>query len=1675
MQQRKHISIGTTRLTRSFGWDSAEAFEQHDVQEFCRVLFERIDDSCDKKNKFIESLYEGEMIDYVMCRECHNVSKRTDKFMDISLTIKNEFDNIHNKSLVEALKNYLQPEVLSGSNQYSCEKCSKKVDAQKGLKFEKLPPLLTLQLKRFDLDYTTFMRRKIDDRVAFPPVLDLNAFCLPDLAPDDPKVLQLLTSTSSFEGLSEEEDDISGKLEGTVDGNEVDDSNNNYFSNKPNYYYSNSASPQDIQYVEKHFIDDNRVRKIAARLLQNGPYVYELFAILVHSGSAFGGHYYCYVKDLSTPRAWHTYNDSSVSSCPASNIARAFGGKGMANAYMLMYRQVDKQSLDGNVMFPLDVPTSFSTAMLKQAEEEEKKEKERQKRMQTVVIQMGIFVHEKNKDFVEYIIQKNGGVLINNDNAEAIVEAPNSNVLNSAANQFLHTETDSNLTKSLKDIFAPANIPVGSKLAQITFSFEINEEKSVISLFRRIAKILNIAPPLSHDEEIVQNDDFENEMNRTEQQESSNCAPDVNMDEHNLNSEEIKSRMLYSLLSPLYPPQVLSLLLQEVQDQPFDSWFDYKSCMRLLTKPSMSRSDYNHSSRGLFCYSLNKERNNFDCVGEDGDLIIPESENEEFMEYEKQSDSYLHLYQNEFENFRKDIRNSNPSNRKALELKMSHGPVFFKEKLKIFRARFNQDANQSLKMNASRMSGYSNVDRYTSSPYEYNNMRNENKSDSFVLSLVPPTWVMNEGTQDEFGSAGYVHETSEERFPPECKLQEIKFRMFMPEHACFSDEFILRIPQQSTHTDIRTILALQMGFNINEAPAASSKLEIAAVPSVPHKISMDRINNHSEAFTWLNYSFLCGFLPSDLDYSNYIDESADDEFPDWTRIPFLVEVAKFSIWRTFSFNRLPYSIEPLKRYNDHNENQSNVNSYNCKQFVSIKQSSSLLDLFAEVASIVFLPEEVSEDNTEATVNNLKLAIRANPSQFPILIETDETQPQFINLNNLIYQENNQFVESLRSDKLKVSWSSPIPHFGHSNMFVKQLKAYVYRHPGVSLGIDLNIESANSLKDFSDRVSKFNDMQQSNGNQDDVLSSSYLSSHLSSHNDNNNNINNLEISSGSITPSPTPGFGEISINPLSNNFASRIPCKDELDGIFFHGQTLPATVFKTINKERLNLDTKDSRTAFSLIRTTPGSNISEVKTVFLNVMINLESAQEKLLSVSDDFRKNMPSSLPSIRQLLGQSAEGLTEDAVCLPYNNQTKRFTSRHLLAKDFFVFLIADLSLRVKRMGEETAGERLVKITRATSWKDIQPDDLDFFSVNSTCYIKPPPQSVPLHCLDSLTESSEWNTKSTNLYFYLRDPVYMPGMRVDVEPVISGLLESQEREISSFVDEQSFDPCNNQEDATKRSRPGNDDEHEDRNRCQQDDYNVNSDLILENPNNMAKDEEQHSNNSVDNKDSSYCPPDSIMRSFTNNRQPSAILHRKSPIFVWVRLFDQRASKLYSLRPVLLHDTSNDQQILEDICTKFNFDMDDNNAPQLTDCKSALANFSTSYSNLLVPLFSSVPSGDKDAVIYHSGLHSIARIFTDKNSRWNSEDKFFMVVVNVIHPLYDDAHSRDQLGRSEIFGRRVGFSIDSIYRALDSSSNSRSTEKNMDSNHYASYRNRYGREKGVQIKKKVQPRAEAKC
>jgi ubiquitin carboxyl-terminal hydrolase 7 len=100
----------TAPLTRSFGWNAREVYEQQDVQELCRyllslfllfsllptrvgaqrVLFEAIEKAFAAMGveSPINKLYGGELYDYLRCTVCGYSRRQTVPFMDVQLVIR---------------------------------------------------------------------------------------------------------------------------------------------------------------------------------------------------------------------------------------------------------------------------------------------------------------------------------------------------------------------------------------------------------------------------------------------------------------------------------------------------------------------------------------------------------------------------------------------------------------------------------------------------------------------------------------------------------------------------------------------------------------------------------------------------------------------------------------------------------------------------------------------------------------------------------------------------------------------------------------------------------------------------------------------------------------------------------------------------------------------------------------------------------------------------------------------------------------------------------------------------------------------------------------------------------------------------------------------------------------------------------------------------------------------------------------------------------------------------------------------------------------------------------------------------------------------------------------------------------------------------------------------------
>ncbi|XP_057778704.1 ubiquitin C-terminal hydrolase 12-like isoform X2 [Salvia miltiorrhiza] len=187
--QYSDTSVATKELTKSFGWDTYDSFMQHDVQELNRVLCEKLEDKMKGTvvEGTIQQLFEGHHMNYIECINVEYKSTRKESFYDLQLDVKGC------KDIYASFDKYVEVERLEGDNKYHAEQYGLQ-DAKKGVLFIDFPPVLQLQLKRFEYDFVRDTMVKINDRYEFPLQLDLDRENRKYLSPEaDSSVRNLYT------------------------------------------------------------------------------------------------------------------------------------------------------------------------------------------------------------------------------------------------------------------------------------------------------------------------------------------------------------------------------------------------------------------------------------------------------------------------------------------------------------------------------------------------------------------------------------------------------------------------------------------------------------------------------------------------------------------------------------------------------------------------------------------------------------------------------------------------------------------------------------------------------------------------------------------------------------------------------------------------------------------------------------------------------------------------------------------------------------------------------------------------------------------------------------------------------------------------------------------------------------------------------------------------------------------------------------------------------------------------------------------------------------------------------------------------------------------------------------------------------------------------------------------
>uniref|UniRef100_A0A182Q081 Ubiquitin carboxyl-terminal hydrolase 47 n=1 Tax=Anopheles farauti TaxID=69004 RepID=A0A182Q081_9DIPT len=330
LQTSPKSAVETTDLTRSFGWDSAEGWQQHDIQELCRVMFDALEHKFKRTEQadLINRLYQGHMIDYVKCLECNTEKQREDKFLDIPLPVRPFGSTVANECVEQALQGFVKPEILTESNQVT------------------FPELLNL------------------NHFVNSPTSDYNKLTTSTIAAAAAAAAAAADSTNGVTNgngsmMMETAENFmkSDECSTTDSGSALEEDS---FQNGGTSVSSTTTTPNDqfMAQDDDEGIDmdstnngDSKSSSLNNNFSAPGPYKYELFAIMIHAGSASGGHYYAYIKDFKSGR-WFSFNDQTVLPITQEDIHKSFGGgsyktsytgayTSSTNAYMLMYRQID--------------------------------------------------------------------------------------------------------------------------------------------------------------------------------------------------------------------------------------------------------------------------------------------------------------------------------------------------------------------------------------------------------------------------------------------------------------------------------------------------------------------------------------------------------------------------------------------------------------------------------------------------------------------------------------------------------------------------------------------------------------------------------------------------------------------------------------------------------------------------------------------------------------------------------------------------------------------------------------------------------------------------------------------------------------------------------------------------------------------------------------------------------------------------------------------------------------------------------------------------------------------------------------------------------------------------------------------------------------------------------------
>ncbi|XP_076846101.1 ubiquitin carboxyl-terminal hydrolase 48 isoform X2 [Brachyhypopomus gauderio] len=172
LQNSTRRYIDPSGLVKALGLNTGQ---QQDAQEFSKLFLSLLEDTLSRQKdpalqNVIQQQFCGEFSYVTVCNQCGRSSALPSRFYELELSIQGH------RTLAECVTEFLKEEKLDGDNRYFCESCESKQNATRRITLHSLPRTLNLQLMRFVFDRQSGHKKKLNNLISFPEVLDMGPF-----------------------------------------------------------------------------------------------------------------------------------------------------------------------------------------------------------------------------------------------------------------------------------------------------------------------------------------------------------------------------------------------------------------------------------------------------------------------------------------------------------------------------------------------------------------------------------------------------------------------------------------------------------------------------------------------------------------------------------------------------------------------------------------------------------------------------------------------------------------------------------------------------------------------------------------------------------------------------------------------------------------------------------------------------------------------------------------------------------------------------------------------------------------------------------------------------------------------------------------------------------------------------------------------------------------------------------------------------------------------------------------------------------------------------------------------------------------------------------------------------------------------------------------------------------